>query len=213
MIRHILKWFFKSTFVFLLSLPVMLLGFVMVAIALPFRIEHPETTKPFTDPTQLPGDWMRVTLPRWALWWSNEFDGAWGDKRGWWNTYCMTNYKKLCTAFYSMWQWLAVRNPANYWARVVTGVDVSKCVITHLAGIPDADENNPGWSFLVATERDTGKQFHLLQFWFPWKNGTHGIWGRFGWKIEMKHNDVTSDARIQDRLKGSVYRVSPWKAK
>ena len=211
MLKHILKWFFKSTFVFLAGIPVTILGLPMVALALPFRLYHPETQKAFTDPRQLPGMWQLITLPAWAKWWSNEFDGAWGDKRGWWNTNCVNEYGKHCFEFFPMWMWLAIRNPANYWSRVMTGCDVSKCLITKLAGQDLADEDHPGWSFLVATERDTGKQYHLLQFWFPW-NAAHGAWGRFGWKIAMSHNGTPADARPQDRIKGSVYRVSPWKA-
>ena len=204
-------WYLKSSLFFLVGIPITLLGLIMVPLAIPFRKEHSDTAKPFTDPAQLPGMWMLVTLPVWAKWWSNEFDGALGDKRGWWNTYCVQNYGKPCTAFYSMWQWLAIRNPANYWSRVVSGCDVSKCIITCLAGQELADEDHPGWSFLVATERDTGKQYHLLQFWIPW-NATHGVWGRFGWKIEMDHNGTLPSATAQDRIKGSVYRISPWKA-
>ena len=212
MIWHVLKLFVKSTLIFLAGLPVTLLGLPVVALALPYRIHHPETQKPFTDLRQLPGVWRLVTLPDWARWWSNEFDGAWGDKRGWWNTYAFNTFGKRCYEFLPMWWWLAIRNPANYWSRVVTGCDVSKCVVTRLAGQELADEDHPGWSFLVATDRDTGKQYHLLQFWFPW-NATHGVWGRFGWKIDMADNGTSADARPQDRIKGSVYRLSPWKAK
>ena len=211
MIWHVLKLFVKSTLIFLAGLPVTLLGLPVVALALQFRIDHPETQQPFTDPRQLPGVWRFVTLPFWARLWDNIFDGAWGDKRGWWNTYAFKTFGKRCYEFFAMWWWLAIRNPANYWSRVVTGCDVSKCLITKLAGQELADENHPGWSFLVATERDTGKQYHLLQFWFPW-NATHGVWGRFGWKIEMDHNGTLPSATAQDRIKGSVYRISPWKA-
>ena len=212
MIWHILKWFSKSTAVFLLGLPVTLLGLPIVALALPFRLYHPETTKPFTDQRQLPGMWQLVTLPKWALLWDNKFDGAWGDKRGWWNNKAVELWGKRCYEFLPMWWWLAVRNPANYWSRVMTGCDVSKCVITCLAGQELADEDHPGWSFLVATERDTGKQFHLLQFWFPWSE-TRGVLGRFGWKIEMDHNGTLPSESEKERIKGSVYRVLPWKAK
>jgi hypothetical protein len=206
------EWYLKSLWFFLVGIPVTLLGLPIVALAIPFRVAHPETQKPFTDVRQLPGNWMLVTLPRWAKWWSNEFDGLLGDTRGWWNTNCINLYKKPATAFYPMWLWTAVRNPANYWSRVITGCDVSKCVITLLAGQENADSDNPGWSFRVATERGTGKQFHLLQFWIP-LTAEHGIWGRFGWKIEMDDNDISPDASSKDRFKGSVYSVSPWKTK
>jgi len=208
--RSVGAWYVKSTLTYLVGIPVTLLGLIVVPLALPYRKEHPETLKPFTDPAQLPGVWVLVTLPFWAKWWSNEFDGAWGDKRGWWNTYCRTNYKKGCAAFYSMFQWLAIRNPANYYSRVVSGCDVSKCIVTCIAGQELADEDTPGWSFLVATE-ESGKRYHLLQFWIPLTK-THGILGRFGWKIKMSHNGTAPDAPISERIKASVYRVSPWKS-
>lgn len=213
MIRHVAKWFCKSTAIFLLGIPVTLLGLPIVALALPFRVKHPETQRSFTDPRQMPGVWRLETLPRWAKWWSNEFDGAWGDKRGWWNNKAMELWGKRCYEFLPMWWWLAIRNPANYWSRVVTGCDVSKCDIVRLAGQDLADEDNPGWSFLVATERDTGREFHSLQFFFPWGDGSRGVLGRFGWKIKMAHNGTLPADREQDRIKGSVYRILPWKSK
>ena len=211
MLKHLLIWFCKSVSVFLLGIPVTLLGFPLVALALPFRIEHPSLDVPFSDPRQTTGVHRFVTLPRWARWWSNEFDGAEGDRRGWWNTYCLENYEQDAKAFYSMWQWLAVRNPANYWARVVTGCDVSRCVITKLAGQDVCDEDTPGWHFLVA-ESDSGTLYHYFGFCLPWWfDPTHMLFGRFGWKIKLSHNTTPSSADETDRFKGSVFRMSLWK--
>ena len=211
-VPELLKLWAKSTAIFIAGIPITMIGPIVVAIALRYRIEHPETKKPFTDLRQLVGEWMLVTLPRWALLWSNEFDGAWGDKRGWWNTYAFNTFGKYCHEFRAMWHWLSIRNPANYWSRVVTGCDVSKCDIVCIAGQELADEDHPGYSFLVATDRKTGEKYHLLQFWHPW-NDEHGVWARFGWKISMEHNGTSANDRPQDRIKGSVYRISLWKAK
>ena len=107
MIKHILLWAIKSLAVFLVGIPVTLLGLPIVALALLFRIEHPDTEATFTDPRFADqGKHRMVTLPAWALLWDNKFDGAWGDKRGWWNNYCLENYGKDCRSFRSMWQWL-----------------------------------------------------------------------------------------------------------
>ena len=35
---------------------------------------------------------------------------------------------------------------------------------------------------------------------------------RFGWKIKLSHNGTLPSDRAQDRIKGSVFRVTPWKA-
>lgn len=212
MIHHILTFAFKSTGYFLIGIPVTLIGLPIVALALPFRTQHLETAKPFTDARQIAGEWMLVTLPTWAKWWSNEFDGALGDKRGWWNTYCMDSYGKPCTSFRSMWQWLAIRNPANYYSRVVTGCDVSQCTITHLAGKELANSDNAGWSFLVATDDVTGEEFHYLSICFPWFfDRTHAVFGRFGWKIKMDQNGMLPTETLANRLQASVFRITPWK--
>ena len=213
MTKHILTWLFTSLGIFLLGLPITLLGPLMVALALPFRIVHHETDTPFTDPSTVPGTHRLVTLPGWARLWDNIFDGAEGDKRGWWNTYCLKNYKLSARSFYSMWQWLAIRNPDNYWSRVITGCDVSRCDITLLAGQPNVDEGHPGWHFLCATDRETGRQYHYLGFvFFPYADKTHYILGRFGWKIKLSHNGTSPEADPTDRFKGSVFRVSFWKS-
>ena len=209
-VAAVCHWYAKSVVFFLVDLPVTVIGFLMVALALPFRIEHPETDAAFTDPEQKPGTHRLVTLPGWARPWDNIFDGAWGDKRGWWNSHCPG---RDCRSFLSMWWWLAVRNPANYWSRVVAGCDVSLCDITLVAGSPVVDEHNPGWQLLCATERDTGKKFHYFGFvFFPYEDKTHYIFGRYGWKINMAHNGTDRDDRIQDRIKASVFRSTLWKA-
>jgi len=213
MTAHLAKWFGKSLATLLLTLPVMLLGLLVVAIALPFRSVHSEK-QPFSDP-QYPAygeQWQLIRLPQWALWWDNAYDGMLGDKRGFWNDYCHQNYGKPCAAFYSMWQWAAIRNKSNYFSRNIIGCDVSRCTITLLAGQAEVDEDHPGWHFLVA-ERDDGAQFHYLGFVFPWWfDHTKAVYGRFGWKIKMDHNGTSTDAREQDRFKGFVFRVSPYKA-
>ena len=208
-------WYVKSVSTFLVGIPVTLAGFPIVAIALPFRIEHPETEVQFSDPRYASqGAHRLVTLPAWAKPWDNIFDGAWGDRRGWWNNYCLENYKKDCTAFRSMWQWLACRNPANYFSRVMTGVDVSLCTITVLGGVGEVVEE-PGvsnWQFLVATRID-GKKYHRFFCSLPWWfDQGHAVMFDIGWKIKLAHNGISMDAPIKNRIKGSVFTPSFWKA-
>lgn len=209
MTKHTLTWLFKSILTFLIGLPITILSPIITAIALPFRVEHPETDTPFTDPRFTAQGFHRmVTLPKWALWWDNIYDGMWGDKRGWWD-----NETGDCTSFKSMWLWNGVRNPANYFGRHIKGIDVTRCRITKLAGqdVVEADEGLPGWQFLLAT-RDDGKTYHRLFMEIPWWfNSTKIFLLDIGWKIKLSHNDVEVDAPPQDRFKGSVFTISPWK--
>lgn len=211
MIRHVLHWFLKSTAVFLIGLPVTLLGLPLVALGILFRRSFPQTVQHFTDPRYYDrGDWMLVRLPTWLKWWDNPYDGLYGDKRGWWANYCNDHYDCDVDDFYAMWQWAAIRNPANYWSRIVTGCDVR--TVELLAGQLICDEDTPGWHFLRATDAK-GRSFYYLGFVFPWFfDKTHAVYGRFGWKLKMSHNWLPEDAPEQDRIRASVYRVSFWKA-
>lgn len=208
MIRHVLTWWVQSTAVFLLGLPVTLLGLVVVPLALPFR-RYIGEPRPFTQYPDA-GYWRLVRLPSWALWWDNIYDGLLGDKRGWWENYCRKNYVHGADHWYSMFQWAAIRNPANYWSRMVTGCDVRS--VSLLAGQPVVDEDNPGWHFLLAVDAK-GSSFYYLGFNFPWWfDKTHAVFGRFGWKLKLTHDGMSPDAPEQDRIRASVYRVSFWKA-
>lgn len=208
---HICKWFLKSTGVFLLGIPVTLLGLPLVALGIIFRREYPETMRPFSDQRFADlGCWQLVRLPAWLKLWDNPYDGLHGDKRGWWANYCRENYSADEGDFYSMWQWAAIRNPANYWSRIVTGCDVR--TVELLAGQPVCDEDNPGWHFLLAADAK-GRSFYYLGFCFPWWfDRVHAVFGRFGWKLKLSHNGMKPDAPEQDRIRASVYRVSFWKA-
>lgn len=212
MIRHTLILLVKSVITFSVTVVVMALGMVTVALALPFRTEH-DGAIPFS---QYPGngEWRLVTLPRWAKWWDNIYDGMWGDKRGWWDNNCRETYGKTCKAFKSMYVWAAIRNSANYFKRNVVGVDVSECDIIKLAGqeVVEADKGFPGWQFLVALRRD-GKLFHRFFLEIPWSfKPDRLLLIDIGWKIKMSHNGTSPEARPQDRFKGSVFTISPWKA-
>lgn len=211
MIRHIIKWFVQSTAVFLIGLPVTLLGLPLVLIGIQFAEVFMPTWQHFTDPRYASkGAWALCRLPRFLLWWDNPYDGLFGDKRGWWDNYCRENYGHDAQHWYSMWQWAAIRNPANYWSRVVTGCDVR--TVELLAGKPVCDEDNPGWHFLRATDAN-GRSFYYLGFVFPWWfDKTHAVYGRFGWKLKLEHNRMSPAAPEQDRIRASVYRVSFWKA-
>ena len=203
-------WFLMKAFLLALAgLPVTLLGLLLVAVGLPFRKSFPETMRPFSQYPQH-GHWMLVDLPSWLKPWSNPFDGALGDKRGWWANERGGKH----TSYLSMWLWLAIRNPANYWSRVMTGVDVSRCKIERVKGNADVIIEEPGvsnWHVLKAT-RDDGKTFY--RFWLVWAypfRPDKSLNIDIGWKLKLEDSEMSPDAPIKDRIVGSVFTPGIWK--
>lgn len=200
-------WAIYSFLLALAGLPVTLLGLVLVPIGLMFK-RVMSGRVPFT---QYPGEWELVRLPKWLLPWDNTFDGFLGDKRGWWSNECEKNGYS-CRSLKAMWLWGAVRNPANYWSRVMTGIDVSKCVVHKVAGNCDLPSEKPGakeWVHLVA-HHENGRDYH--RFFMSWSISTsHAVMIDIGWKVKLAHNGMSPDADIKDRIRGSVFTMSPWK--
>jgi hypothetical protein len=189
-----------------LGLVMTIIGLAVVWIALPYRaVSGPE--QPFSQYPQH-GNWVLVRLPRLALWWDNIYDGMYGDKRGWWANHCSGQHASRK----SMWLWAAVRNPSNYFSRVICGVDVSRCTIVKVAGMDTVSEN-PGqreWQILKAV-RDDGTAFP--RFFVSWAiTHDHALMIDIGWKVKLAHNGTAPDVPEKDRIKGSVFTLSPWKA-
>lgn len=207
----ILFGFAIAMLVFLAGLPVTILGYPLVAIGLLFA----QSSGLMFAFTQYPlhGYWRYTDLPAILQPWRNTFDGFRGDKRGWWANYCWENYGLPVTAWRSMFMWYC-RNPANYWSRVMTGIDASRCTITKLAGNDDIAEA-PGlrqWQLLIA-QHDNGLTYprffcSLAYPWWPDK----AVMIDIGWKIKLKHSRMSPDADIKDRIRGSVFTPSPWKS-
>jgi len=197
MIRAVLLW--------LSFLPLWLAGLVIVAVMIPFRKTDESTRKPFSRYPEL-GDWVFTNFPGW---WGNPFDGLAGDKRG-----DFANRMKGWSHFVSMYVWAAIRNPVNYWSRMVAGIDVSKCKIIKRWGDDEVIEKPGigGVQYLVALRED-GKTFpRLLVVWPWWFDKTHAVLIDIGWKVKLSHNGTASDAPPQDRYKGHVFTLSPWKS-
>lgn len=212
--RIALAWF-RFIYLTLLEFPIQLFGLIINAIAIPFRKEFPETTKPFSDPrfAHNQGNWMFVDLPKMVKWFGNPYDGLWGDKRGWWDNNCREKYNKPCDSFVGMYVWSAIRNPANYFNRKVIGCDVSNADIVKLAGNADVvDEKNPGWHTLLATDKTTKKDYIYFGCFLPYFfKKERGLFIRLGWKIKLSHIGTLPDAREQDRFKGNTIRFNIWK--
>ena len=202
-----IKGFARAFVLSVAGLMMSILGLVVVLVALPFRTA-PVTPAQFTNYPSL-GSWALVRLPKWALWWDNCFDGMWGDKRGWWANRCGGKHDSIK----NMWLWAAVRNPSNYFSRVVCGVDVSCCVITKVAGRNHVSEA-PGqreWQILKAVRAD-GVVFPRL-FASIAITRDHAFMIDIGWKVKLSHNGMSvRTAAPSDRCKGCVFTISPWKA-
>ena len=196
--------FLRSFALFLLRVPMILLGLPVVWFALPYQI-GPRDTQRFTQYPER-GWWGLWRLPAWALWWDNAFDGMLGDKRGWWANECKGEH----TSRYNMWRWAALRNPANYFSRNVCGVDVSTLSIALIksGGVAESAPYR-GWYLLKGMD-SKGRVYPRLYMEFA-IHGNKGLMLDFGWKIKLSHNGTPSDAPEKDRIKGIVFVVSPWK--
>lgn len=198
----------RAFLLFLIQIPLIVAGLFIVPFMIPFRKVDPLTLSPYTQHPEL-GDWVFANFPGW---WGNPCDGLIGDKRG--------DFAQLCVdhgikpgGFVAMWIWAAIRNPVNYWSRCVAGIDVSQCVIGKLWG-DDVVTEEPGWygaQYLIATRSD-GRMFPRLFISFPWLfRRDKAFMLDIGWKIKLSHNGTPSTARINDRMKGNVFTISPWK--
>jgi len=95
--RAVAQWLFLAV----CNLVLFVLGLVVVAVALPFRVPGVSVS----DGRPI------VNLPRWAWLFGNDYDGVHGDKRGWWAA--NTPFGWAADSFGAMYTWTALRNPVN----------------------------------------------------------------------------------------------------
>lgn len=187
-VKALLKW----PRLFISSLTLFFLGLFMVAIALPFRVQG------FSVSDGRP----IVNLPRWAYVWGNDFDGALGDKRGWWAE--NTPFGVDVTSFLAMWWWLAIRNPSNNMRRLETFyAPITGSTITYAGDfIVEDDVDGGGWQFVkcVSAKGKTYYGFYLVK-----EYGERCLMIRLGHKIKPEH------AGTVDQPKGFTFRFNPWK--
>jgi hypothetical protein len=193
----------------LITLRVVLIvaGFAVVPIALPFRKVDASTTKPFTENA---GNWTLVTLPRWAWLWSNDRDGAMGDERGWWHV--NGPFGLPSDHWFSMLVWLALRNPANN-ARFTKfmGCPVLDCVYDYWGDKVVKDKvGNAGRRFLVATHKVTDRRYYGF-YWVKIWNPQRALVVQIGFKGEPSdwQEDYSGDESRQ--WKGLTCEINPWK--
>jgi hypothetical protein len=208
--------FIRLAWLLLLELFIQLAGLFINAVTIPFRRLDDDMSND-GEPrqySQFPehGRWNRFRLPRWALWWDNPYDGLTGDKRGWWANECR-KAGRTEHAFISMYIWSALRNPANYFSRKITGCDVSDCVVYMRAGnaaiIDDTGRSGKSWQWLEAVD-GKGRAYPSLYGVIPYGKSKM-VYFRIGWKINLSHNGTPKDAREQDRFKGNTLRLNFFK--
>lgn len=184
----------QFVFLFLSNIVLVLLGFVIVAIAIPFRVDD------FSE-----SDGRRiVNLPKWAWLWGNDFDGLQGDKRGWWAE--NTPFGIAVDSYLAMYIWTAFRNPANnkrltsWYQAPVIGSEIThkgQYVVEDKAGMG-------GWQFVKAVNQ--GKSyfgFYLVHEW----SLTRAFVLRFGYKIKPLHAGTQVEP-----AKGFTTKVNLFKA-
>jgi len=208
---YIFLHFISTTiFNFFISTVVTILGLPIVALALLCGTIDDDSTGSVFSKSQ--GMWKLRRLQKPFLWWDNIYDGALGDSAGDWNRICLERDGKPATAFSSMWKWLAIRNPANYFGRIILGLDVSEYNFELVAGAFDVTERKHGWQFIIAHHKITGRLFYCLRFSYPWWfNSKRVFFGWFGHKLSMYQQLVTKDSHPRDRFVGSVCRINPFK--
>lgn len=212
MVFDILYMLVQWIIIMLVRVPLILLGLVLVPVGLVFSRIDQTSERAFSE-HNTNRTWALETLPKWLWLWSNDRDGARGDKRGWWDVNCPTGDS---SDFWSMFIWLAIRNPVNN-MRFVKGIscDVSKCSVECLDGNnPDVDDkvNRTGWMWLKAT----GPTFNYYTFYGVWpkkKDKTRALIVRVGHKIKLSHGEesYTDDVHSEDytkRWKGFTLRIS-----
>jgi len=205
-----LKHLFLAAGQWLLLFPVrvvlILLGVLVVPLALPFV----QSAGPWVPFTQAPGNWRLITLPAWAWLWSNDRDGALGDKRGWWHL--NAPFGLGAHHWFSMLWWLALRNPANNMRfSPLFGCPVTECDYRYWGD--ENVEDRPGQGgrrFLLATHKRTGRRYYGFYGVWQW-TATRALVVQIGFKGEPKDwaEDYASDPSRQ--WAGMTFEINPCK--
>lgn len=196
-IRAPIQWLI----LFPLQLALILLGFIVVPVALLFRKTDVSTSRPFTQyPVET--QWMLVTLPRWAWLWSNDLDGAMGDRRGWWNQ--NAPFKGGASSYWNMLCWLAFRNPAHNSMDVPrTGLSLS---YVGMAYVRDR-VGGSGWQFVKVSKG--WRRWYGLYIVREYANiPGRAFVVRIGFKVDP--HDLYADGSLDTQI-GMTYRILPYK--
>lgn len=206
-IKAILQW----TFLLLANLVTDVLGFLVVLIALPFRVDGVSVSdgRPIKN------------LPKWVWIFGNDYDGVLGDKRMWWDqnaddqVWCglrplirkvFPSLKVIdASSFQAMYWWTAVRNPVNNMRLMkMFQAPVTGSTITYKGDyfVRD-DKNSAGWQFV--TTENGGKKWYGFYYVHLWSD-THAFVVRLGFKVDPTDAGTTGDPQ------GATTKINPYKA-
>ena len=164
--RALAQWLF----LFVCNAVLMILGLLVVAVAIPFRVPGVSVS----DGRPI------VNLPRWAWLFGNDYDGLLGDKRGWWAA--NTPFGWAATSFGAMYAWAALRNPVNNMRQMsLFSCPVAECSITGYG--QDEVNDSPGmggWQFVIA-KRGLRRWYGF--YWVHQWSDTRAFVVRMGYKI------------------------------
>lgn len=206
MTLHILRAALQWALFLPLRVTLILLGLVVVPLALPLlKAQGPAV--PFI---QAPGNWWLATLPGWAWLWSNDRDGALGDKRGWWHM--NTPFDLGAYHWFSQFWWLAIRNPANN----MRFSPWFSCPLTECDYQFWGDEtvkDRPGQGgrrLLLATHRRTGRRYYGFYGVWQW-SAARAVVVQLGFKPEP--SDWAEDYRDDPsrQWKGLTFEINLYK--
>lgn len=223
MIKSVAEAVAGWTFSLIIRIPLFILGLIVVPIGLCFPKVNEDSSRPFTQ-HHTDRNWKHVGLPK-AFWlWSNDRDGAMGDKRGWW-------FNRHGDTFYSRFRWMALRNPVNnmrFWD--LTAINMYTTEVELLAGQShvgeDDDGSGMGWHFVGA--KGTKRKFYGFRYvsqeypkWLvkiiPWL-AERVFTIRIGAKLKVKYNEefLTNEAEeasednYERAWKGFTFRINPF---
>jgi len=187
------------------------LGLVVVAIAIPFRVPG----------VSLSDGRAIVNLPRWAHLFGNDFDGLLGDKRLWWAENCDASVlfglrpllRRLgvplaqlgADSYLAMYWWAAIRNPVNNMRLLsLYSCPVSECEISYRGdAVVEDSPGKGGWQFVTASKgRRRWYGFYLVHEW----SATRAFVIRFGFKIKPEQYPADEPA------KGMTTKINPFKS-
>jgi hypothetical protein len=186
-IKAILQW----TFLFVANVILDLIGLVVVAIAIPFRVDG----KSLSDGRPI------KNLPKCVWLFGNDYDGLLGDKRMWWAA--NTPFGLPADHFISMYTWAALRNPVNNMRLTnMFSCPVEGSTITYKGDKRVRDKaGEQGWQFV--TTENNGKKwygFYLVHLW----SDKRAFVIRLGYKTEP--SDAGSTERQGMTTKINLYK-------
>ncbi|WP_448120474.1 DUF7338 family protein [Pseudomonas veronii] len=169
------------------------IGLVVVAIALPFRVKGYSGS-----------DGREISnLPKWAWLFGNDYDGLQGDKRGWWAE--NTPFGWPVDSFMAMWWWAAVRNPVNNMRFVkLWQAPVKGSTITYVGDYTVRDHpGEAGWQFV--TTENGGKHWYGFYLVHQWSDARAFVI-RLGFKVQP------DDAGTDGEPLGMTTKINFYKA-